>query len=57
MSQRRNLLKIDLGFANILHMLELLPECGKDLHLINLYLNLMLNICKISPRTDNDDWW
>lgn len=36
MSQRRNLLKIDFGFVNTLHMLELLPKCGKDLCLINL---------------------
>lgn len=58
MSHRRNLLKIDFGFASILHMLEpILAECGKDLHLINLELNLVLNICKISTRTCNNDWW
>lgn len=36
MSQRRNLIKIDFGFVNTLHMLKLLPKCGKELCLINL---------------------
>ena len=36
MLQRRNFLKIDFGFLNIPHMLELLPKCGEDLYLIHL---------------------